>query len=153
MGNMELDRLLQEGIAAARAGQKEQARELLLQVIAQDEAVEAAWLWLSGVVDDPGERQICLENVLTLNPYNTAAQAGLRWLAEQGLTREAEQGVPIPPRTQIPPQPPLSPVPAPRATNGIPCSTAQRTNLTTSSGLRGKATAWGAPRSRPPSTS
>jgi tetratricopeptide (TPR) repeat protein len=84
MGNPELERLLRDGIAAARSGQKEQARELLLQVIALDEEVEPAWLWLSGVVDDPKERRICLENVLDLNPSNTAAQKGLRWLSEQG---------------------------------------------------------------------
>ena len=79
------EHLLREGIAAARAGHKEQARDLLLQVIAQDEESEAAWLWLSGVVDDPAERQICLENVLTLDPDNVAARRGLDWLRAQGL--------------------------------------------------------------------
>jgi tetratricopeptide (TPR) repeat protein len=84
MEDSDLARLLREGISAARAGQKDRAREVLLQVIAQDEGVEAAWLWLSGVVDDPEERQICLENALTLNPNNIAAQKGLRWLRGQG---------------------------------------------------------------------
>jgi len=79
------EHLLREGIAAARAGHKEQARDLLLQVIAQDQESEAAWLWLSGVVDDPAERQICLENVLTLDPDNVAARHGLDWLRAQGL--------------------------------------------------------------------
>jgi tetratricopeptide (TPR) repeat protein len=95
--------LLREGIAAARAGQKDRARELLLQVIALDEELEAAWLWLSGVVDDPEERQICLENVLTLNPDHVAAQRGLRWLREQGLGPVPEQAsVPPPGQTQPP---------------------------------------------------
>lgn len=80
----ELNRLLQDGIRAARTGDKAQARDCLLQVIARDQEVEAAWLWLSGVVDDPGERRICLENVLSLNPGNRAARNGLRWLEEQG---------------------------------------------------------------------
>jgi tetratricopeptide (TPR) repeat protein len=98
MGNEERDRLLQEGIAAARAGQKEQARNLLLQVIALDEEVEQAWLWLSGVVDDPEERQICLENVLALNPDNKAAQDGLRWLREQAVALAPEPPAAPPPQ-------------------------------------------------------
>jgi tetratricopeptide (TPR) repeat protein len=97
MKNTERDRLLQEGIAAARAGHREQARDLLLQVIALDEEVEPAWLWLSSVVDDPGERQICLENVLALNPGNTAARKGLAWLREQGDVPES----PTPPRPSL----------------------------------------------------
>jgi hypothetical protein len=85
MQDKELEQLLREGIAAAKAGHKDQARQLLLRVIALDQEVEAAWLWLSEVVDDPHERQICLENVLALNPSNAAAQSGLRWLEEQGI--------------------------------------------------------------------
>jgi predicted nucleic acid-binding Zn ribbon protein len=79
----ELNRLLQDGIRAARAGDNGRARDRLLQVIARDQEVEAAWLWLSGVVDDPAERRICLGNVLILNPGNRAARDGLRWLEEQ----------------------------------------------------------------------
>ena len=105
MGNAELKHLLQQGITAARAGEKGRARELLLHVIEQDEGVEAAWLWLSGVVDDPAERQICLENVLALNPNNQAAQAGLRWLAEQSAISAP---APSPPQA---PRPVLAPVP------------------------------------------
>jgi tetratricopeptide (TPR) repeat protein len=85
---MSEDQTLQRGIAAARAGKKDEARQLLLAVIAQDEAVEAAWLWLSGVVDDQEEKRICLENVLTLNPENTAAAKGLQWLAGQNASGE-----------------------------------------------------------------
>jgi tetratricopeptide (TPR) repeat protein len=106
MGTIELDRLLQQGITAARAGQKEQARDLLLQVIALDDQVEAAWLWLSGVVDDPEERQICLENVLSLNPDNAAARNGLSLLSEQASSASP------PARQPDKPRPVLSPVPA-----------------------------------------
>ncbi|MBN1137598.1 MAG: hypothetical protein JXM73_13505 [Anaerolineae bacterium] len=81
MEENELKQLLRDGISAARAGQKERARELLLRVIEQNERSEPAWLWLSGIVDDPEEQRICLENVLAINPNNAAAQAGLRFLA------------------------------------------------------------------------
>lgn len=90
MQKQEIEQLLKEGIAAAQAGQKEQARQLLLQVIALDEEVEAAWLWLAGVVDEPEEEQICLENVLILNPGNTAAQRGLQQLRGQNLVSAVE---------------------------------------------------------------
>jgi Flp pilus assembly protein TadD len=62
--------LLRQGIAAAKAGRKEEAHETLLQVIKLDERNEQAWLWLSAVVDSIEEKEICLENVLALNPAN-----------------------------------------------------------------------------------
>ncbi|MBN1660456.1 MAG: hypothetical protein JXA93_18805 [Anaerolineae bacterium] len=117
MDEVETDALLQAGIAAARAGRKEQARDLLMQVIALDDQVEGAWLWLSGIVDDPAERQICLENVLTLNPDNQRARAGLRWLADQAMTHTDP---PMPPpsqpaRTILHTPAPAAPLPEPDA--------------------------------------
>jgi hypothetical protein len=85
MEDSELKQLLRDGITAARAGEKERARILLLRVIEQNERSEPAWLWLSGVVDETEERRICLENVLTINPKNAAAQAGLRFLGGSGF--------------------------------------------------------------------
>ena len=72
--------LLQQGIAAAKAGRRAEARALLLQVIQADERNEQAWLWLAGVVDDPQDMRTCLENVLDLNPGNTRARQGLEWV-------------------------------------------------------------------------
>ena len=72
--------LLQQGIALAKAGRHEEARELLLQVIDQDERNETAWLWISGVVDNDEDRGIALENVLQINPNNEWAKRGLQIL-------------------------------------------------------------------------
>jgi Tfp pilus assembly protein PilF len=72
--------LLQQGIALVKAGQREEARALLLKVIEQDEQNESAWLWLSGVVDGEDDKAIALENVLTLNPNNEWAKRGLQML-------------------------------------------------------------------------
>ena len=83
-------RLLNEGIQAARQGQKDQAQSLLLQVIEQDERNEKAWLWLSGVVDTNEDRLICLENVLAINPDNGPARKGLIKLRQAGPTAEPE---------------------------------------------------------------
>jgi len=72
--------LLQQGIALAKAGQREEARTILMQVVEQDERNESAWLWLSGVVDSDDEKAVALENVLTLNPDNEWAKRGLQML-------------------------------------------------------------------------
>jgi len=73
--------LLKQGIAALKAGQKAEARNLLLQVVKQNKRNEVAWLWLSGAVNTDKERRICLENVLAINPDNEAAKRGLASLA------------------------------------------------------------------------
>jgi len=75
--------LLRQGITAARAGDKETARNLLMRVVQQDERNATAWLWLSGVVESRDDREVCLENVLALDPQNQAARQGLEWLRSQ----------------------------------------------------------------------
>lgn len=68
---------LKKGITAVKKGDRVQGRELLEKVLAVDERNEQAWLWLSGAVDSAEERQICLENVLAINPDNALAKKGL----------------------------------------------------------------------------
>jgi hypothetical protein len=75
------EQLLKEGKAAARRGDKVQARSLLTQVVESDPRSEEAWMWLSGVVADPQEQQICLENVLVINPQNEQALKGLQFIS------------------------------------------------------------------------
>jgi hypothetical protein len=87
----ETQNLLDEGIAALRAGKKEAARLKLMQVINADERNEFAWLYLSEAVEDDGDRQICLENVLAINPANERADTELRALQEK-LARETAKG-------------------------------------------------------------
>lgn len=79
---------LQQGIAAARAGRKAEARALLMQVVEADERSEQGWLWLSGVVEEPDDMRTCLQNVLDINPSNAAAKKGLAWIeARHGPAR------------------------------------------------------------------
>ena len=80
MAAVEIDNWLRAGIAAAKAGERDKARDLLMEALRADEENEMAWLWLSGVVQTAEEQRICLENVLTLNPDNQAAQRGLTQL-------------------------------------------------------------------------
>lgn len=81
----EINQLLKTAIQAAKAGERKKAHQLLLQIVEQDEKNEMAWLWLSGTVKTNEDRQICLENVLAINPDNEMAKKGLKKL-----------GVPIP---------------------------------------------------------
>jgi len=104
--------LLKQGIAAAKAGQKETARELLTRVVEQDDHSLAAWLWLSGVVESLDDREVCLENMLALDPENQAARKGLEWVREQ---KAAASLVYVPPLISDMPAssaPPLTPAQA-----------------------------------------
>jgi hypothetical protein len=118
----ETNELLEQGIAALKAGHKAEARSLLMQVVEQDERNERAWLWLSGAVDTDEERRTCLENVLAINPNNGMARRGLEHLlASKGVRQLSAVSPPTPsaepaptPREQ-PPQPPVE-VSAPNVT-------------------------------------
>ena len=73
----ELEQWLQEGIIAAKAGQLEQARFRLLDVVEQDQTNEAAWFWLYQVFDRRDDKRLCLENLIIINPQNQWAQEEL----------------------------------------------------------------------------
>lgn len=92
---------LAHAIAALKAGKKTEARRLLEGILATDRYNEQAWLWMSGVVDTDAERVVCLENVLTLNPYNERARKGLEQLG------------------RTPPPLPITPLLSPRTSAGI----------------------------------
>ena len=89
------DNLLEQGISAALTGRRDEARVLLAQVVEADERNEQAWLWLSGLVEDPEEVRTCLENVLHLNPDNVKAQQGLAWVEQQHGARPVADVVTI----------------------------------------------------------
>lgn len=86
----ELDRqaqlLLEQGIAAAKAGNKALARPLLDQATELDPESELGWLWLAGVSDSPQEVADCLQRTLEINPGNKRARRGLEWALMQGAT-------------------------------------------------------------------
>jgi len=93
----ELRRLLNEGIAATRQGDHARGRELLLQVVAADEGMEPAWLWLGTALEDPADQLLALENVLALNPRHPQALAGVAALrARLGVIPPASVPAPAP---------------------------------------------------------
>ena len=75
--------LLEMGIAAARSGNRAEARMLLEGVTLQEPDNEEAFLWLSFVLDEPNLAMHCLERVLEINPNNKQAERGLAWLRSQ----------------------------------------------------------------------
>ena len=77
---------LAQGIQAAKNGDKAKARELLYAAADADPRNEMVWMWLSYVMDTAEDRQVCLENVLTLNPVNQYALRGLAQISN--LTRQ-----------------------------------------------------------------
>jgi tetratricopeptide (TPR) repeat protein len=92
--------LLGQGIAAAKSGKAEQARQILLRVVELDETNVQGWLWLSSVVDDPADKFTCLHNVLTLDPDNQPAQLGLARLDQlppSPDTQVVDPSSPLPP--------------------------------------------------------
>ncbi len=88
----ELDAQFNRAVAAYKAGNKHEARELLLDVVEQDERHEQAWLYLSALVTTLDEQQICLENVLAINPDNQRAKKGLEKVNEQIAARDQRAG-------------------------------------------------------------
>ena len=68
---------LTEAIAAARAGDRSHARELLSKLLRADSANPEYWIWMSSVVDSEREKIYCLESALKLDPSNRAALRGL----------------------------------------------------------------------------
>ncbi len=80
MSTPEMEQLLDRAINHVNAGELDQGRALLEKILEQDPKNDRAWVWLSGCVDDPMQRRICLQQALSANPNNQAALDGMRVL-------------------------------------------------------------------------
>jgi tetratricopeptide (TPR) repeat protein len=84
--------LFNDAVAAVRAGQRDAARDMLLQLVEQEPEHEMAWLWLSELVDNSDDKIIALENALTINPKRPQVRERLtKLLDEQEQRRAAEE--------------------------------------------------------------
>src|SRR5260221_9332231 len=81
----QVDQLLREGIAAAKAGKKDAARAKFRQVTEVDQNNEKAWFWLASVSESDDDKIFCLGNVTVINPQNERAKQMLEAL----LTKSA----------------------------------------------------------------
>lgn len=84
----QVDQLVEEGIAAAKAGDKALARGKLEMAVKIDQYSEKAWFWLARVVETDEERRACLGNVLIINPQNQKAQQLLDKLENRAIAKE-----------------------------------------------------------------
>lgn len=103
--------MVDSAVTALKAGKKSEARTTLTQAVDLDPQNEQAWLYLSALVPSLEEQEICLENVLTINPSNERAKKALNIVLEK-------QGKP--PRSAAPA---TAPPPAPAAPPASPAST------------------------------
>lgn len=71
-----IDRLL-DAIDLVKEDRPEEARDLLRVLVNEDNNFEAAWMWLSVVVDSLDQSSLCLDNVLRVNPDNIEAARAL----------------------------------------------------------------------------
>lgn len=69
--------MLTEAIAAARAGDRSRAKDLLSRLLRSDSTTAEYWIWMSAVVDSRREQIYCLESALNLDSTNRAALRGL----------------------------------------------------------------------------
>ena len=72
----EVAELIRSGIEAARAGNRVEARYLLLRATDLSPHHENAWLWLASISEYPEELLVFLKHVLSINPDN---QRALEW--------------------------------------------------------------------------
>lgn len=95
--NPSANTLLQQGIAAYNAGQREQAEQLIRQAVAQDSNTEQGWLWLAAVLRDLPQVEHALQQALAHNPSNRETATHLatvrqKLAAERGEMFKAPTG-------------------------------------------------------------
>lgn len=106
----ELDAQFRQAVATYKTGDKDQARDLLLDIVDKDERHEQAWLYLSALVGSLEEQQICLENVLAISPDNQRAKKGLEKVNQQLAARDGgPTGSGAVPASESPPTAPPQP--------------------------------------------
>ena len=99
--------LVRNGRAALKAGERERARQLLLEATEHDRDNSDAWLWLSATTDDLSEQKQYLEWAIAANPNNAAARRGLGILTGKIKTEDL-----VPAGQTVTPPAPAEPEPA-----------------------------------------
>jgi tetratricopeptide (TPR) repeat protein len=84
------DTLLNQAMAAYKAGKKDAARKLLMQFVEIDTRNETAWLLLSELVPDLEDKIIALENALAVNSRNSMAREQLERLRTDNLEAQIQ---------------------------------------------------------------
>ncbi|MFH1927728.1 MAG: hypothetical protein ABIK79_06095, partial [Chloroflexota bacterium] len=85
-----IDRLLQQGISAAEAGDKGWARRCFHRVLTLEDNNEDAWLWLAVLAPTPKGSKAYFKQALLLHPNSTAAREGIAWAEKRMRERGIE---------------------------------------------------------------
>jgi|GEM_PF-1749730 len=91
----EIEERLKQGIRLARDGSQAEAYTVFHEITKVQPTHEQALIWRAAVCDDPQETISCLELVLTLNPENKRAQAGLEWAKKRLKGETVTPSLPI----------------------------------------------------------
>ena len=81
--NQEYEQILRDGITAARAGYREQARKLLEKALELNKFDARPWVWLSATTDDLDKRREYLEYAVAADPSDATARRGLVLLSDK----------------------------------------------------------------------
>lgn len=94
---------LENGIAAAKAGNKKNALQFFRQAIKENPRDVNAWLWASSVYNERANREYCLKKVLEIDPNNEYALQGLGYspIYTEPSTAPRRQIAQIPPSNVI----------------------------------------------------
>lgn len=82
-----IDRLL-DAIELLKEERREEAIQILRDLIHEDSDFEEAWLWMSVAVDSLDQSSLCLDNVLRVNPENIQAAGALHRIREPEMLHE-----------------------------------------------------------------
>lgn len=101
---------LEQGIRAAEAGHRAEARRLLAQAASLCPDRKEAWLWLAGLAADPRESVEYLQRVLAIDPDDEAAREGLMWARNRAAQIAPVRQVPARATANADPRPTVKPV-------------------------------------------
>lgn len=74
---------LKQAITHIKAGRKAEGKQLLIEILNDNEKNHEAWLWMSAVVEGDELKLECLQEVLKLKPDHSLAQQTLKKLEQK----------------------------------------------------------------------
>ena len=74
---------LDQAIYLAKSGKKDEAAEMLRNIVAEQPVNQAAWLWLSAVADDEAEAESALAQAKKINPGHPSLPRAEQWLVHR----------------------------------------------------------------------
>lgn len=119
--NSSLDELLAAGQAELLAGNPDRAHDLWRAAAVANPYDERVWTSLLEVLTEESDREVCLENIIAINPLNPDARRQLRAVRRERRMRDQGTSEPAPAkrtpkrRSKAKAQPDVKPLPQSRA--------------------------------------